>query len=240
MALCIAGCPGPSSDDPQDGGEATSTSSASTTGTQAGPDATGSGSEAGSGTSPSTTNSNTTVDPPGTTTEPTGEDASETEEPEQSGMQLYFGTCLPCHGVDARGTEFGYQVRQPVRDYSTWVIRNGRPGVEFPAAEMIAYDEEMFSDEDLTKIFDFLDTFERPMEPEVMYFELCSNCHGKDMAGGFTGVSLLGTDLATNMPIVRSGADLDNLGSRMTYMPAYDEAMLSDEELMQMVALFNE
>ena len=241
MALGVAACGSSSTDDPEEDAGTTASSSAATTMTQAGPSGgSGSGSESGPGTNPSTTNNPTTVNPPGTTTEPTGEEEGDTEPPELTGMQLYFGTCLPCHGAEATGTPFGYQVRQPVREYATWVVRNGRPGIEFPAAEMEAYDEEMFSDEDLEKIYDFIDEFPRPGDPMGLYFELCSNCHGEDMAGGMTGVPVLGTDLATNMMFVRDGADLGNYGSRETYMPAYDEATLNDAELMQMVMLFNE
>ena len=240
LALCVAGCESASTGDPEDNEGTTGSSSAMTTRPPSGPDGGESGSESGPGTNPSTTNNPTTVDPSDSTTEPTGTDEGDTEPPEQTGMELYFGTCLPCHGADATGTPFGYQVRQPVREYATWVIRNGRPGIEFPAGAMDAYDEDQFSDEDLEKMFDFIDGFPRPPDPMGLYIELCSNCHGEDMAGGMTGVPVLGTDFATNMMFVRDGADLGNYGSRETYMPAYDEATLNDGELMLIVGLFNQ
>lgn len=137
--------------------------------------------------------------------------------------------CAACHGPAGEGSQLGYEIRHPVRDFGEWVVRNGRSNGEFPVV-MAPYDEAQVSDEELTEIWDWLDEFPRPETGEGLYLDFCANCHGETGRGGVTGVRIAGEaeDLRRK---VRVGENVRSYGQRSGYMPAFSTAMISDEEL---------
>ncbi|MEZ4471834.1 MAG: cytochrome c [bacterium] len=138
--------------------------------------------------------------------------------------------CAACHGPDGAGTDLGYELRHPVRDYSTFIVRNGREGGELPGM-MLAYGPEQVSDAELTEIFDWLDGFEQPTTKAGLYFDYCANCHGRNARGGVVGVTLVGRSAASIRRHVRGGEGGNNYGLRRLYMPAFGADVISDPEL---------
>jgi mono/diheme cytochrome c family protein len=154
-----------------------------------------------------------------------------------SGEELFLQICAPCHGHDGEGTMLGYALQHPVRDYSTWVVRNGRPGTEFSGSVMAAYAPGTVSDAALEEIWDYLDGFPQPTTGETLYLDYCRNCHGEDASGGVTGVSLHEPEaMAELLEKVREGDDDGpDFSVRTEYMPAFDTTRLTDAEV-QLIA----
>ncbi|MCA9707105.1 MAG: cytochrome c [Myxococcales bacterium] len=173
-----------------------------------------------------------------TTSDATSEDSTGADETGSglSGEELYLAVCAPCHGMSGEGTALGYEVQHPVRIYSDWVVRNGRPGTEFEGSAMAAYDPSVASDTQLEEIWDYLDTFPQPTTGEGLYLDYCRNCHGADAHGGVTGVDLHEPGAMLELfEKVREGENLANPGARTSYMPAFDTTWLTDEEI-QLIA----
>ncbi|MCB9547458.1 MAG: cytochrome c [Myxococcales bacterium] len=139
--------------------------------------------------------------------------------------------CAACHGANGAGTDLGYELRHPVRDYAEWVVRNGRdmPG-ELPAT-MLAYGPDQVSDEELTAIFDWLDDFNQPATGTGLYLDYCANCHGRDGRGGVVGVTMVGRTASSIRRHVRGGEGGRNYPLRRLYMPAFGADVISDAEL---------
>lgn len=148
-----------------------------------------------------------------------------------TGEELFASVCAPCHGIDAAGTELGYELRHPVRPYAQWVIRNGRPGDEFEASAMAAYAPDVLGGAELEKIFDYLDSFEQPTTGEGLYLDYCRNCHGIDARGGVVGVDISDKEIGDITEKVREGEGGAGYGNRIAYMPAFDAQTLTDDEL---------
>ncbi len=158
-----------------------------------------------------------------------------------SGPMLYATLCAPCHGNDAQGTALGYELRHPDREYSRWVVRNGRGGDEFPDSAMAAYDPAVVSDAQLDEMFDWLDAFEQPTTGEGLYLDYCRNCHGVDpSAGGVAGEGIDDKDFDDALEAVREGKGGTSYGMRAMYMTALPQDALSDDELMAITAWFAE
>lgn len=172
--------------------------------------------------------------------DPTGADST-TGAPDVSGEEFYLSVCAPCHGPEGEGTALGYALQHPVRDYSTWVVRNGRPmgNPELPGSVMNAYSAETLPDETLEEIWDYLDSFPQPTTGETLYLDYCRNCHGVDALGGITGVNLSAEDktFAEILETVREGENEGGGGpeQRSLYMPAFSESRLTDAEV-QLIA----
>lgn len=164
------------------------------------------------------------------TTEPgsSGHDAGVT--PRLSGEQLFTGLCAACHGLDAEGTERGYELRHPDRDHAGWVIRNGRSGDEFEGA-MLPFDGTVLSDADVNAIFDYLDSFPQPEDGEGLYADYCGNCHGSNARGGAVGKDISDKGYEDALEKVRRGEGGKNYGARQKYMSAFDDDALSNAEL---------
>lgn len=179
-------------------------------------------------------------DASGTDTGSTGSTTETADEtgPAISGEELFLSVCAPCHGQEGEGTALGYALQHPVRDYSTWVVRNGRPpgNEELPGSAMAAYAEATVSDAQLEEIWDYLDAFPQPTTGQALYFDYCRNCHGEDAAGGVTGVNLRDEieGFADVLENVREGEDAP-YEMRSLYMPGFAATVLTDAEV-QLIA----
>ena len=141
-----------------------------------------------------------------------------------------FAQCAACHGPEGEGTALGYEIQHPVRPYSAWVVRHGRTAGEFPGA-MLKYDSSQLNDDQLSSIFDYLDSFPQPTTGEGLYGDYCRNCHGPNARGGVTGADI--SDKAFNdiREKVREGEGGTAYGNRGAYMPSFPASRLSDAEL---------
>lgn len=154
---------------------------------------------------------------------------------EATGEELYGQLCSPCHGPSGEGSALGYELQHPVREFSTWVVRNGRPGDEFEGSVMAAYSPDTVSDAQLEQMWDFLDAFPQPTTGEALYLDYCANCHGADASGGVVSKDISDKTFGDSQERVREGAGLGDPGSRMLYMPAFDIDTVSDDELQLMM-----
>ena len=150
---------------------------------------------------------------------------------EGSGADVYAAVCATCHGSTGEGTDKGYELRHPVRGYSTFVVRNGRPGVEFPMSEMSAYDTSLLSVQQLEEIWDFLSDMPQPTTGEGLFLGYCANCHGADALGGVVDQDLDEEDFLDILEQVREGDGENDYAARLEYMPSWTNAELSDEEV---------
>ncbi len=209
LSFSLLGCGGPSSG---------SEDSAGTTGEQADStgDATESSDDASSGLEDEATGSESGDDP---------------TQADQSGEEIFAALCAGCHGADAGGTQLGYELRHHDMDHLEWVVRNGRPGTEFPGSVMAAHSEEVLPAESLDKIWSYLDAFPQPETGEGLYLDYCGNCHGASGAGGVVGAEINDEDWDDIEEHAREGAGLDDVGERGGFMPAFETDRLSDAEL---------
>lgn len=167
-----------------------------------------------------------------------GGESSTSGAPAISGEEFFLSVCAPCHGNDGEGTALGYGIQHPVRDYSTWVVRNGRPpgNDELPGSVMVAYAPGSLEDATLEEIWDYLDTFPQPTTGEELYMDYCRNCHGMDALGGITAVDIREPEaLLEIFEKVREGENVGAYASRGSSMPAFDESRISDAEI-QLIA----
>jgi mono/diheme cytochrome c family protein len=146
------------------------------------------------------------------------------------GTRAYQINCLMCHGEQGAGTVLGPEIQHLVRDFSTWVVRNGLPGVGY-VKPMEAIPATMLSDADLNLIFDYLDKPPQPTTAEGLYKDYCGNCHGADGKGGPTTRDITGDAVDPIEEIVRQGTHPGMFDERNEYMPAYTTMRLSDAEL---------
>jgi mono/diheme cytochrome c family protein len=145
------------------------------------------------------------------------------------GESLYVLNCGVCHGVQGAGSMLAPEIQHPVRDYSTWVVRNGRAVTPFPKPmEKIAPDK--LSDADLMLIWDYLDKPPQPTTGQALYLDYCGNCHGADGEGGPTMRPIL-DELDKLKMQVRNGTHPGEFDMRREYMPAVSTARISDSEL---------
>jgi mono/diheme cytochrome c family protein len=133
--------------------------------------------------------------------------------------------------MTGEGTVLGYELRHPLRPFSTWVVRNGRSGGEFPSSVMLPYSADLLSDADLGAIFDYLASFPQPTTGEGLYLDYCANCHGADARGGMAGADISDKGFNDASEKVRRGEGGVDYGNRAAYMPAFGGEVLSDDEL---------
>ena len=148
-------------------------------------------------------------------------------------LDKYKAKCAGCHGTKGQGTQLGYELRHPVRAYYRWVIRNGRPGVEFDGNAMPAFDEKAFSDAELETLFDWLDAFAKPTDGKGLYGDYCASCHGAKANGGVSGHSIRksGAKVSWFTGVIRKGHGGQKYAKRKEYMPAWTASELSDDEI---------
>ena len=196
--------------------------------------------DAGTDSDTSTEGDDDDDDADGTVGSSDDDDDDDDDDDGQTGMEVYLSLCAPCHGPEGEGTELGYELRHPDRPFSTWVIRNGRPGDEFPDASMAAFAPEAVSDAQLEEIYDWLDGFPQPVGGEALYMDYCRNCHGVDpFEGGVVGKEIGDKDLDDSLEKVREGEGGSDYGNRIMYMSAFDETVLSDDEVMAITDWFD-
>jgi len=116
-----------------------------------------------------------------------------------------------------------------VRDYSSWVVRNGLPGVGY-RDPMEAIARDVISDAVLESIWDWLDEPPQPTTGEALYHDYCANCHGADGEGGPT-IQPIKNELHELEEQVRDGSHPGEFTQRREYMPAFSTTRLTDAEV---------
>jgi|GEM_PF-1920556 len=150
-------------------------------------------------------------------------------------MDFFAANCALCHGARGEGVSGkGPEVQHPVRDFATWVIRNGRqnnPG--FPSSAMAAFTTAQLPEATLTAIFDWLSTpaLPKPTTGAALYKDYCSNCHGPGGTGGTAGHNAKGESMSKALQMVRGGHGLGSFSSRTSYMPKWSATELTDAEV---------
>lgn len=154
-----------------------------------------------------------------------------------SGTEYYAFRCAGCHGFQAEGTDRGYPLQRPVRDYAEYVIREGRPGIQFPST-MPAYTSLHLSDAQLDELLDFLGSIEKPTSGADLYGTYCANCHGPSGRGGPAESDLTAAlgDAQAFLTAVRSGNGGSRYWNRTDYMPSWDSTELSDADVQAIIA----
>jgi mono/diheme cytochrome c family protein len=145
------------------------------------------------------------------------------------GQALYDANCKVCHGLLGVGSPLGPELQHPVRDYATWVIRNGRPPGSYPKP-MDKWGTDKLSDSQLMLILDYLSTPPKPTGGQALFLDYCSNCHGADARGGPTQRNLL-NEVDKVEALVREGKNKGQYQMRHDSMPSFASDILSDGEL---------
>jgi mono/diheme cytochrome c family protein len=145
------------------------------------------------------------------------------------GAALYAANCMLCHGQQGAGGVLAPETQHPVRDYSSWVVRHGRPGVGFPKP-MDIFGPDKLSDANLSLIWDYLDLPAQPTTGQALYHDYCANCHGADGKAGPTMRSIT-NELAKLKDQIRKGSKPGLFDQRHDYMPAFAASRLSDAEV---------
>jgi mono/diheme cytochrome c family protein len=145
------------------------------------------------------------------------------------GVGLYGLHCAKCHAEQGRGGMNGPEIVHPVREYSSWVVRNGRAMTSFPMP-MEKWGADKLSDAQLNLIFDYLDTPPQPTTGAELYRDYCTNCHGSDAKSGPAMKNLL-NEVDELKDQVRKGAHPGEYSMRQEYMPAFSTMRLSDADL---------
>ena len=150
-------------------------------------------------------------------------------------LTLYSAACASCHGDRGQGVPMmGPELQHPVRDFSTWVVRNGRQGnPAFPNSVMAAFPESALPNATLESIYTWLSTpaLPKPTTGEALYKDYCANCHGATGVGGTAGHDAKGEPLSKALTMVRGGHSLTQFSSRTGYMPKWTTSELSDAEV---------
>ena len=145
------------------------------------------------------------------------------------GKGLYDASCKLCHGEQGIGSLLAYAIQHPVRDYSTWVTRNGRAATTFPKP-MEKWGTDKLSDAQLNLIWDYLDQPPQPTTGQALYNDYCANCHGTDGKGGPTTRNIV-NEVQNVLKLARSGKSIGQYQMRHDSMPAFSTMRISDSEL---------
>ncbi|HVZ38559.1 MAG TPA: c-type cytochrome [Candidatus Kapabacteria bacterium] len=146
-----------------------------------------------------------------------------------TGREFYARECARCHGADGEGTTRGYEIRNPVTGYATYVIRTGRPGSPFANA-MPSYTTSQLSDAQLGEILEWLRSATHPTDGKSLYGRFCLNCHGSNARSGPAGKNIK-SELGDINEKVRSGEGGTAYSNRRKYMPSWSTTQLSSQEV---------
>lgn len=147
------------------------------------------------------------------------------------GVEYYSRLCAQCHGTSGEGTTRGYEIRNPVSAFFTYVVRTGHKYTsrsEF-ADVMPAYTTDSLSDKQMNEIVMWLRSMQKPATGQELYARFCRNCHGTNGKGGRIGESVVGKAKDVKK-VVRSGEAGGNVRSK-DYMPAWPTNEITDAEL---------
>lgn len=154
------------------------------------------------------------------------------------GKGLYDFNCKSCHGEQGVGGPLAMEIQHPVRDYSLWVVRNGRPlASPYPKA-MEKVGTDTLSDAQCNLIWDYLDQPPQPTTGEALFTDYCVNCHGVKGAGGPTMRPLKGEGKNV-LTLVRQGKNVGNYSMRRDSMPKFSTTRITDAELNLILAYVN-
>lgn len=145
------------------------------------------------------------------------------------GQALYDANCKICHGVLGAGSPIGPEIQHPVRDYATWVVRNGRAQSSYPKP-MDKWGPDKLTDAQLTLVLDYLSTPPKPIGGQALFLDYCSNCHGADARGGPTQRNLL-NEVDKVEALVRQGKNKGQYQMRHDSMPSFASDTITDGEL---------
>jgi mono/diheme cytochrome c family protein len=144
------------------------------------------------------------------------------------GHGLFDANCKLCHGELGVGSPLAPEIQHPVRDYTTWVVRNGRAVTTYPKP-MDKWGTDKLSDAQLNLIWDYLDTPPQPTTGQTLYLDYCANCHGKDATGGPTMRNII-NETQNIKKMVASGKNVGQYQMRHDSMPIFS-MRLSDAEV---------
>lgn len=147
-------------------------------------------------------------------------------------LDPFTANCAGCHGATGEGTASAPQIRSPHEGYATWVVRNGRNTLGYPAP-MPSFSEAQLGGNDLDEIFTFLQSQPMPTDGQGLYLRFCGNCHGPTGSGGVVGESAAddAEDRGEFFEVVRGGKGGSSYGARRDYMPGRGAGELSDAEV---------
>jgi mono/diheme cytochrome c family protein len=145
------------------------------------------------------------------------------------GHGLYDLNCKLCHGELGGGSVLAPEIAHPVREYSTWVVRNGRAVTTF-MKPMEKFGTDKLSDQQLNLIWDYLDTPPQPTTGQALFLDYCANCHGKDATGGPVMRNIINETQNINK-LVRNGKSIGQYQMRHDSMPSFSTMRISDAEL---------
>lgn len=153
---------------------------------------------------------------------------------ESQGKELYQIWCAECHGEEGEGSEEAFQIQNPIINYASFVIRNGRETFTFEE-DMPAFDTETLRDDEVNAILFFLRQAPKPTTGAGLFGRFCANCHGANADGGVVGVSAV--EEAQDKPeevleTVREGEG-ESAAQRFEYMPKFSQEDLSNAEVEQ-------
>jgi mono/diheme cytochrome c family protein len=147
-----------------------------------------------------------------------------------NGIDYYAHVCAGCHGANGEGTTRGYEIRNPVIDFATHVIRTGRPGLEFQDS-MPVYLVEKLAQKQLDEILAWLRTAPKPASGGGLYNRFCANCHAKDATGGTSEKLVRNKEVDDFIDAVRQGRVAGDYDLRNRYMPGWSGSELTDTEV---------
>lgn len=148
---------------------------------------------------------------------------------------FYTTTCASCHGTRGEGKAMlGPEIQHPVREYATWVVRNGRTGhPDFPNSVMTPFNETALPKATLDGIFDWLSApaLPKPTTGEALFKDFCANCHAADGSGGTAAHGITNAPKSEISELVRNGHGGTQYSKRTGYMPKWSTTELTDAEL---------
>jgi mono/diheme cytochrome c family protein len=148
---------------------------------------------------------------------------------------FYAANCASCHGARGEGKAMlGPEIQHPVRDYATWVVRNGRMGhPDFKSSVMAPFTEAALPKATLDGIFDWLSVpaLPKPTTGEALFKDYCATCHAADGSGGAAAHGITDVPKSEISELVRAGHGGTQYSKRTGYMPKWSTTELTDAEL---------